>query len=145
MYVFRSVIIDANIDTVWKTIRDFDGVVHWSTGVTGARMESGNATTIGAIRYLDIVDGTYFRETLLAHSDIAHYYTYDIVDGPLACTNYVSTTRLIQITDGDKTLGIWEGTFDCDPADETILEEIVGDQIYLAGLRDLNNAVKGTN
>lgn len=143
MKVSRSVVIEAPIKQVWAAVRDFDGVVNWNPGVTAARMESGNPTTVGSIRHLDIVDGTVFRETLLAHSDIDHLYAYDIVEGPLPCTNYRSIHRFIEITDGDMTLGIWSGEFDCDPADAEALEAIVGDQIYRDGMRGLNEYLKG--
>ena len=139
MKVMRSVIIEAPVDRVWAAVRAFDGVVRWNPGVTAARMESGTSTSVGAIRHLDIVDGTVFRETLLAHSDLEHFYTYDIVEGPLPCRNYVSTHRFLPVTDGNLTLGIWSGEFDCDPADEASLEEIVGDAIYRDGMRGLNS------
>jgi len=145
MKVKRSVIIDAPIARVWAAVRDFDSVVNWNPGVVAARMESGTATTIGSIRALDIADGTVFRETLLAHSDLEYFYCYDIVEGPLPCSNYISTHRFIEITDGDKTLGIWQGEFDCDPADASDLENIVGDLIYRDGQRGLNQFLQETS
>ena len=144
MRVKRSVIIDAPIERVWTAVRGFDSVVNWNPGVVAACMESGTPTTVGSIRALDIADGTVFRETLLAHSDLEHFYSYDIVEGPLPCTNYISTHRFIEITDGDKTLGIWQGEFDCDPADTADLEIIVGDLIYRDGQRGLNQFLQET-
>ena len=145
MKVYRSVIIGAPIDDVWRAVRDFDGVVNWNPGVTAARMETGSATSVGSIRHLDIADGTVFRETLLAHSDMDFSYSYDIVEGPLPCTNYISTNCFLPITDGDKTLGIWESEFDCRPEDEDTLDNIVGDQIYLGGMHGLNEYLKGNS
>ena len=144
MKVKRSVIIDAPIARVWAAVREFDSVVNWNPGVVAAQMESGTATTVGSIRKLDIADGTVFRETLLAHSDLEHFYSYDIVEGPLPCSNYISTHRFIEITDGDKTLGIWQGEFDCDPEQEADLETIVGDIIYRDGQRGLNQYCQET-
>ncbi len=143
MKVMRSVIIAAAIDKVWAAVRNFDAVVNWNPGVTAARMESGSPTAVGSIRHLDIVDGTVFRETLLAHSDIDRLYAYDIVEGPLPCTDYISVHRFIPITEGNMTLGLWEGEFRCDPADAASLEGIVGDQIYRDGMRGLNEYMKG--
>lgn len=143
MKVFRSVILDAPITEVWAAVRNFDGVADWNPGVAAARMETGSPTNIGSVRRLDIVDGTVFRETLLSHSDLEYVYSYDILEGPLPCRNYVSTHRFIPITDGNKTLGIWEGRFDCAPEDEAQLEAIVGDQIYVNGMRGLNDWLKG--
>jgi len=144
MKIKSSVIIDAPIDRVWAVVRHFDGVVNWNPGVVAARMESGSSTAVGSVRALDIADGTVFRETLLAHSDLEYFYSYDIVEGPLPCTNYISTHRFIEITDGDKTLGIWQGEFDCDPADAESLQTIVGEMIYRDGQRGLNQYLQET-
>jgi len=138
MKVMRSVVIDAPIDRVWAAVRRFDGVVNWNPGVALAAMETGSPTEVGSIRKLDIVDGSVFRETLLAHSDIEHFYTYDIIESPLPCSHYVSCHRFVEITDGDRTLGIWQGEFDCDAADAKQLETIVGDNIYLNAQQALN-------
>lgn len=130
MKVMRSVVIDAPIERVWAAVRRFDGVADWNPGVSSAVLESGLPTEVGAIRRLDIVDGSVFRETLLAHSDLEHFYSYDILESPLPCHNYVACHRFVQITEGDRTLGIWQGEFDCAAADAASLEAIVGDTIY---------------
>lgn len=143
MKVFRSVVIEAPLERVWGAVRAFDGVVNWNPAVTGARMESGSPTAIGSIRHLDIADGSIFRETLLAHSDLEYFYTYDILESPLPCRNYVSTHRFLPITESDRTLGIWESCFDCDADQEDNLETIVGDQIYVGGMKGLNEYLKG--
>ena len=138
MKVFRSMVLDASVARVWAAVRAFDAVVDWNPGVVAARMESGSPTGVGSVRHLDIADGTVFRETLLAHSDLEHFYTYDIVEGPLPCRNYISTHRFIPITEGDRTLGIWRAEFECSRDDEAELDEIVGDRIYVAGMKGLN-------
>ena len=138
MKVMRSVIIDAPIARVWAAVRNFDGVANWNPGVAAATLESGRPTEVGAVRKLDIVDGSVFRETLLAHSDLEHFYSYDIIESPLPCRNYRSCHRFVEITDGNRTLGIWQGEFDCADADAANLETIVGDQIYLAAQQALN-------
>ena len=136
--VFRSVIIQAPIEKVWAVVRAFDGVADWNPSVIASRMESGTSTSVGAIRHLDIEDGSIFRETLLAHSDQDYAYTYDIIEGPLPCSDYISTHRFVPITDGNKTLSIWTGEFNCAAADADGLEKNVGDQIYLNAMHGLN-------
>jgi hypothetical protein len=111
--VFRSVVIGAPIDRVWA-----------------------------AVRRLEIVDGTVFHETPLAHSDLEHFYSYDIIESPLPCRDYLSSHRFIPVTEDDRTLGIWEGHFDCAPEAEARLEAVVGDQIYFGGMRGLNDYLK---
>ena len=142
MKVKRSVVIDAPIERVWQAVRRFDGVAEWNPSVTAAVMESGSPTEVGSIRKLDIVDGSVFRETLLAHSDLEHFYTYDIIESPLDCSNYISCHRFVEITEGNRTLGIWQGEFDCDPAHAGELESIVGDQIYRDAQLALNRYLK---
>ena len=145
MKVMRSVILEAPIEKVWAAVRSFDGVVNWNPGVAGARMESGSPSAVGSVRHLDIVEGSVFRETLLAHSDMDRLYAYDIVEGPLPCTDYVSVHRFLAITEGDVTLGIWTGEFNCDAADANKLETIVGDQIYRDGMLGLNEYLRGNS
>lgn len=144
MHVFRSMILNAPIDRVWAAVRDFDGVARWNPGVTASRLETGAATATGAIRALDIADGTVFRETLLAHSDADHFYTYDILECPLPVRGYVSTHRFIPVTHTQQTLGIWESRFDCVAQDADEMERIIGDAIYIGAMTGLDAWLKET-
>lgn len=145
MHVFRSMIIDTEIDRVWAAVRAFDGVAHWNPGVLSATLENGNSTATGSIRRLDIADGTVFRETLLAHSDVDRSYTYDIVESALPVTHYVSTHRFVPITHTGQTLGIWESRFTCAADDAAEMEKIVGDAIYIGAMSGLNTFLKENN
>ena len=143
MHVFRSMFIEAPIEEVWAALRSFDGVVNWNPGITSAEMESGTGTDVGHIRKMDGADGSFWRETLLDHSDEEHFYSYDIVEGPLPVTNYVSVHRLVPITQSNQTLSIWEVEFDCAPELEKKMEEVVGDLIFVGGMKGLNKHIKG--
>lgn len=142
MHVFRSMIIDAEIDRVWAAVRAFDGVVDWNPGVVAATLKNGAATATGTIRRLEIPDGTVFRETLLAHSDAEYFYTYDIIESPLPVGTYISTHRFFPITHTGQTLGVWESHFDCAPDVADEMERIVGDAIYIGGMIGLNEFLK---
>ncbi len=144
MKVYRSMILNASVEKVWAAVRAFDGVVNWNPGVAAAHMESGHACETGSIRHLGIVDGSVFRETLLAHSDLEHFYTYDILESPLPVEDYVSTHRFLPITHSAQTLGIWESTFSCAQDQAEAMEKIVGDDIYIGGMQGLNDYLKGT-
>lgn len=144
MHVYRSMIIDADITKVWAAVRAFDGVEHWNPGVVKATLENGAATATGTIRKLYITDGSVFRETLLAHSDVEHFYTYDILDSALPVIGYVSTHRFVPITYTGQTLGIWESHFDCVPNIADEMEKTVGDEIYIGGMTGLNAFFKET-
>lgn len=143
MHVFRSMIIDAEIDRVWSAVRAFDGVADWNPGVSKATLENGTSSAVGTIRNLQIPDGTVFRETLLAHSDAEWSYTYDILESPLPVTDYISTHRFVPITHSRQTLGIWESRFVCAPDDVAEMERIVGDAIYIGGMTGLSEFLKG--
>ena len=143
MHVFRTMIVNAPVDKVWAAVRDFDGVAAWNPGVERARLENGAATQTGTIRALEISDGKVFRETLLAHSDLDRFYTYDIIESPLPVTSYVSTHRFLPITATDQTLGIWESWFNCAEAHREEMDHVVGDQIYIGGMTGLNEYLKG--
>ena len=142
MHVFRSMIIDAEIDRVWASVRAFDGVARWNPGVVRATLESGAPTATGTVRALEIADGTVFRETLLAHSDTERFYTYDIIESPLPVTGYVSTHRFLPVTHTRQTLSIWESRFECAPQDAEEMEKTVGDAIYIGGMAGLNQFLK---
>lgn len=143
MNVYRSMILNAPVDRVWAAVRSFDGVATWNPAVSGARMESGEPTATGSIRHLDIADGSFFRETLLAHSDHEYFYTYDILESPLPVQHYISTHRFLPITHSSETLSIWESSFECAPDQSAAMEKIVGDQIYIGGMAGLNDYLKG--
>ncbi len=142
MKIFTSVVINAPIDKVWAAVREFDQVANWNPGVDQSFMESGASTEVGSIRHLTIADGSVYRETLLAHSDLEYFYSYDIIESPLPCRDYISTHRFIEITDGNKTLGIWQGEFECDPSDEAELQHIVGTLIYRDAQHGLSQYLK---
>ena len=142
MHVYRSMLIDAPIARAWSAVRAFDGVSAWNPAVTTARMESGSATSVGSIRHLDIADGTVFRETLLAHSDVEYFYTYDILESPLPVTAYVSTHRFLAVTHTNQTLGIWESRFECDPGVAEEMDSVVSNAIYIGGMTGLNDYLR---
>ena len=142
MHVFRSMIIDETLERVWQAVRAFDGVAAWNPGVETAVLENGAPTATGTIRSLETQSGGVFRETLLAHSDAEHFYTYDILESPLPATGYVSTHRFIPITHGNQTLGIWESHFTCAPDVANEMDSIVGDTIYIGGMTGLNQYLK---
>jgi len=135
--VHRSLVIDAPIDIVWAAIRRFDGVVDWNPGVAAAHMLSGGSTEVGGVRHLDLPDGGVIVETLLHHSDLEHAYGYRIDEAPLPVTHYTAVHRLRTVTEGDSTLSEWTAEFDCDPALATELDQVVGDGIFVAGMRGL--------
>ena len=138
MKVFESTIINAPADKVWAVMRDFVGLTVWSNAVTGAHITNGKAADqVGAIRHLDIVDGSVFIETLVALSDEEMWLKYDIVEGPIPVTDYVATMRLYPVTATDQTYATWSAEFDCPDDQRKAMQDIVGSQICAGGLQAL--------
>ena len=146
MKVFASVVIDAPIDRIWAVLRDFVGLTVWSSAVTEARIINGKASDqVGAVRHLDIVDGTVFIETLVALSDEEMILQYDIVEGPLPVSNYVATMRLQPVTEGNMTYATWSAEFETADKNIEAMRHVVGDQICAGGLRAMKHYFEGEN
>ena len=140
MKVFESTVIQAPAAEVWSVLRNFVGLTAWSHAVTAASITNGKAADqVGAVRHLDIVDGTVFVETLLALSDHEMFLRYDIVEGPIPVSNYVATMRLYPVTAGDLTFATWSAEFDCDPDQREAMADVVGGMICAGGLQALKD------
>ena len=138
MKVFASTVIDVPAEQVWSVLRNFIGLTAWSNAVTGAHITNDKAADqVGAIRHLDIVDGSVFIETLVSLSDEEMFLKYDIVDGPIPVTNYVATMRVYPITAGNQTYATWSAEFDCPESARDAMQDVVGGQICAGGLQAL--------
>src|SRR5690606_4816495 len=116
--VHVSSVIDAPVEKVWARVRDCNVVSSWQPRVSETGSEGGKSPTeIGAVRRFKVAAGAVIRERLVAFSDSEHLVTYSIIDHPAPISNHVSTLRLEQVTDGDRTFAVWTATFDA-PADQ---------------------------
>ena len=132
--VVRSTIIDAPVDRVWATLRDFNGHDSWHPSVERSTIERGApADRVGCVRRFRLKDGSELREQLLTLSDLAQAYSYCLLDTPLPLFNYVAHVRLMPVTDGDRTFWSWESRFTTRPGEEAEMTTLVGDDIYQAG------------
>lgn len=132
--VYTSSVIDANADTVWARVRDFDGLPQWHPGIADSRIENNDPSDrIGCIRHFHTRDGGLIRERLLALSDYEYSCTYAILESPMGVDNYVATLKLTPITDGGRTFAEWSAEFDCDEGRERELAERIGQGVFQAG------------
>ena len=90
---YFSTVLDAAIDEVWTTVRDF-GQYEWAGTEYSALVEDGRAgDSVGAVRRVGD-DGT-MRQRLVQLSDADHYFTYDVLPGsPIEVENYRATLSL---------------------------------------------------
>jgi hypothetical protein len=139
MKVFQSLIINSPINDVWDFVSPFNSPLIWNPGVVDIVMEGNSLKEIGVKRHLKIHDGTVFLEELIEYSNIEHFYTYKILSCPLNIQNYIATQKFIEITEGAKTLAIWQSEFDCHPDIAEELMEYFSKRVYLEGMTGIKN------
>src|SRR6267142_6279420 len=88
--VVKTVNIQAPVDKVWNTIKDFDSLNKWHPGFAKDEIVKGDNNKPAAVRKLTIKDGPSFTEELLAFDAATHSYRYRIIESPLPVRNYVS-------------------------------------------------------
>jgi len=97
----NSVVVNAPVDKVWATIRNFHDM-SWATGVVEKCAVVGERTgdQVGAKRVLNDA----FHETMIGLNDLDHTIQYSIDDGPGpvakdAVRNYVGRVQLSPVND----------------------------------------------
>lgn len=143
--VYTSSVIDAPAGTVWQRIRDFNALPQWHPGIAESRIENGEAADkVGCVRNFRLRDGGQIRERLLALSDFEYSCTYAILESPMGVENYTATLKLTPVTDGGRSFAEWSAEFDCAPARERELSELVGQQVFQGGFDALKRHFRGT-
>ena len=143
--VYVSAVIDATADTVWGTVRDFNGLPDWHPIVESSRIEEGRPSDqIGCVRAFQLHDGSRIREQLLALSDYDYSCTYSILESEMGVQNYIATIKLSPITEINATFAEWSAEFDCDPDRKTELVRSIGTDVFAAGFAALNSKIVGS-
>jgi uncharacterized protein YndB with AHSA1/START domain len=141
---YASTIIEAPVEAVWATVRDFDALPAWNPAVTDSEIEDGMASdVVGCIRSFHLGDGTHVRERLLSLDDSRYCFTYNFEKPAFPVENYVAGMELIPVTNGDRTFVQWWAHFDEKPEDKGRFVEIVSRDVFAAGLSALAAKVKG--
>ena len=142
--VYASSVIGAPADQVWAAIRDFNGLPSWHPAIAESRIEGGApADQVGCVRAFRLKDGGFIRERLLALSDYDLSCSYSILESPMGVENYVATLKLTPITDGGRSFAEWSAEFDCDPARESELVEMIGTNVFQGGFDALKRHFGG--
>jgi hypothetical protein len=136
--VYVSTVLNAPADAVWRVVRDFNDLPDWTSFVTESRIEGNQpADRIGCVRIFKLSDGATIRERLLGLSDYDLSCTYEILESPMAVTEYVATLALAPVTEGNRTFASWEATFECNRADQSDLVGHIGTNVFLSGFKTL--------
>lgn len=136
--VYRSAVINAPVDRVWATIRDFNALPSWHPAIARSEIEGGRASeAIGCVRSFSLQDGGHLREQLLALSDVDHSFTYSILVAPMPVRNYVATCRLTPVTVGNRTFAEWWADFEVTSGTEEAMFALIGDGVFVGGFEAL--------
>ena len=140
--VIISAVLNAPVEQVWSTVRDFNGLPQWHPRFSRSHIEDGlPSDQIGCIRNFHLQNGDNIREQLLGLSDYDLFCTYAILESPMPLTDYVATLRLTPVTEGDRCIIEWSAGFSCEPAQESDLVTGIGTNVFLAGFDALKRHV----
>ena len=129
-----SIEISASPEQVWQLIGGFDSLPDWLPYIPSSKVTEG-----GRVRHLANPDGDTIVERLEVFNDKERYYTYSIMKAPFPVTDYLSTIRVKEGTDGKTSLVEWSGNFTpVGVSDEEAINLFHG--IYKDGLEALQQA-----
>jgi hypothetical protein len=133
--VIRSTIIDAPVDRLWSVLRDFNGHDKYHPIVAESAIERGySSDKVGCVRRFTLKAGGELREQLLSLSDLEMTMSYCLLETPIPLFNYVAHVRLLPVTDGNRSFWRWEGSFTTPAGREQELADVVGNDVYAAGM-----------
>ncbi|MDT8449530.1 MAG: SRPBCC family protein [Wenzhouxiangellaceae bacterium] len=137
MACFNSTVINAPVDQVWKTLRDFHNL-DWGTSIVERCEPQGKAHPAepGAGRRLNDA----IAETLVALDDLERRLAYRIEDDSalpdgLRLNGCISEVRAIPVTGDNTTVVTWSSRWDSAQGDA----QGFLDTVYKALLADLRN------
>jgi len=133
--IYRSTVLNAPADRVWRDLRDFNGLANWHPSIVMSRIESGHpADKVGCVRNFQLKEGARIREKLLSLSDYDYAFTYSILDSPMDLSDYVATVRLLPVTEDNRCFIEWSAEFECPPEKAAELTETIGVGLFQTGL-----------
>ena len=135
---YASAVIPAHVDQVWSVVRDFNGLPAFHPAIEASSLDSGSSFEVGAVRRLTVAGGGgVVVERLLVLDDLAHTFTYEILESPFAVRRYVATVQLAPVTDTGQTFGHWWAEYDAEAADEAELTPFFAGAVFAGGLAGL--------
>jgi hypothetical protein len=114
---YYSTVLDASVDQVWTTVRDFSAY-EWAGSTYNAVIEDGGrGDAVGAVRRIGD-DDRPMRQRLVELSDVDRSFSYDVLPGsPIEVDNYRACLRVRPVVETGQTFVEWSATFDCVPGD----------------------------
>ena len=101
-----SVEIPAPASEVWRLIGGFGSLPDWLPYIPKSELYEG-----GRVRHLENPDGGVIVERLMAFDEAGRSYSYHILQSPFPQQGYLSTLRVRETGDGQRSRVEWSGEF----------------------------------
>ncbi|BCM25959.1 SRPBCC family protein [Methyloradius palustris] len=108
--VDEKIEINAPASAVWAKANNFGDLGAWHPAVKKTEIVEGTNNKVGAVRLLTLQDDGTIKEKLNAYSDKNKSFKYQILEGVLPVSSYVSVFTVKDIA-GGKSLVEWKGHF----------------------------------
>jgi hypothetical protein len=123
--VVESVLVDADVDSVWSMVRDFAAVGRWIPSARSCEIVEGVDQNV-PVRRIVLGDDSSVDERLVTLDDIELRIRYEIIAPlPKGMRSFLGTARVVPVTEGKRSVVEWMSEFDCDGAIETRIVENV--------------------
>ena len=141
--VEEKIEVNAPTSLIWFKLHNFSDMGAWHPAVKKTELLDGQNNKAGAVRLLTLQDGGIIKEKLIQYKFKEKFFEYEIIEGVLPVSNYVSSLTVTDAKDG-KSLVVWKGNFkrkdtSDKPAtglgDEDAVKAITG--VYKGGLDNL--------
>ncbi len=141
--VVKTIEINAPANVVWAKVYDFDDLGQWHPAVAKTEIVQGKNNVKGAVRVLTLQDGGTIKEKLRSYNAKGMTFEYEILEGVLPVSSYVSSVTVKSGKRGVTTV-VGKGRFkrkdtSANPAagqdDKTAVKIIT--TVYKAGLDNL--------
>jgi len=147
--VEEKIEVNAPASAVWFNLHSFGDMGAWHPAVKKTEIVEGYNNKAGAVRLLTLQDGSTIKERLLDYKFKEKNYEYEIIEGVLPVSNYVSTLTVTEAKDG-KSLIVWKGNFKrkdlsdnpvAGQSDDDAVKTVTG--VYKGGLENLKKIAEG--
>jgi hypothetical protein len=125
-----SISIPVSADTVWQLAGGFMSLPDWLPFIAKSVPAEG-----GRIRHLTTADGAQISERLESFDNRARSYSYSIIQGPFAVSNYLATLKVT--AEGEQAARVeWSSSFTPEGMSDEEAEAVFR-EVYEGGLAAL--------
>lgn len=118
--VKHTAIIDADPQSIWHVLRQFNSIAEWHSGVAHCTVEGGkSADTGGSIRKLILADGEVVRQRLLSIDNDLMELSYGHEEAELCIADFLAAIKVRAEGDGSRSTVTWQVHFDMTNQDAT--------------------------